>query len=323
MRISLILALVGAICLPLLHAAPAQAQATRTFISGTGDDTNNCSRTLPCKTLVGAYLMTAAFGEIDCLDSGGFGALTIEKSIMIDCEAVTGGVLVSGTNGITVNVGVNDTVTLKGLDIDGFQSGLSGINFYGAGTLHVENCLIREFNTYPAAGINFQPNGVAKLFVVNSYISDNGNVSGAFGAGILIAPQTGGSASIVLNGVQSNNNVTGFKADGTSAFSSPAIKATILNSAFSGNAYSGIAATTAGSNTVNVMINTTTSSNNATNGVAAQATNATIEISRSTVTGNATGLNATGGGVLLSTGDNQVGGNTTTSNGTIGTAPVL
>jgi hypothetical protein len=186
--------------------------------------------------------------------------------------------------------------------------------------LHVENCIIRQFNSGAAAGISFAPTGAAELFVSDTNVTDNG--TGTTGGGILIAPGSGGTATVVLNRVESNNNVTGFKADGTSG-ASPAVKATIVNSAFSGNTHSGIAATTAGTNTVNVMIDTTTSSNNGTNGVAAQATNATIEISRSTVTGNATGLNATGGGVLLSTGDNQVGGNTTTSSGTIGTAPVL
>src|ERR1700749_4986075 len=93
------------------YDAPAHAQATRTWVSGVGDDANPCSRTAPCKTFAGAISKTAAFGEINCLDSGGFGAVTITKSMLIDCAEVLGGVLVSGTNGIVINVGSTDVVT--------------------------------------------------------------------------------------------------------------------------------------------------------------------------------------------------------------------
>jgi hypothetical protein len=86
---SFVLSLValGAMVTPLLYAAPAQAQATRTWVSGVGDDANPCSRTAPCKTFAGAISKTAPGGEIDALDPGGFGALTITKSITIDGAA--------------------------------------------------------------------------------------------------------------------------------------------------------------------------------------------------------------------------------------------
>ena len=86
-----------------IYVTPAHAQATRTWVSGVGDDANPCSRTAPCKTFAGAISKTAASGEIDCLDPGGFGALTITKSIAIICDAGEGGVLVSGTNGFVIN----------------------------------------------------------------------------------------------------------------------------------------------------------------------------------------------------------------------------
>src|ERR1051325_9027844 len=107
----------------------AQAQATRTWVSGVGDDANPCSRTAPCKTFAGAISKTAPGGEINCLDPGGFGGVTITKAITISCEAGTAGVLVSGTPGITVNAGPNDQITLRGLDIDGLGTGSNGINF--------------------------------------------------------------------------------------------------------------------------------------------------------------------------------------------------
>src|SRR5512135_2802183 len=101
-KLSKFVALCAAAFMGLMWVAPAQAQATRTWISGVGDDANPCSRTAPCKTFAGAISKTAAGGEIDCLDPGGFGAVTITKAIMIDCipGAGEGGELVSGTNGI-------------------------------------------------------------------------------------------------------------------------------------------------------------------------------------------------------------------------------
>src|SRR5438046_4293509 len=100
-------------------SASASAQATRTWVSGVGDDANPCSRTAPCKTFAGAISKTAAAGEINCLDPGGFGAVTVTKSLTISCEAGTAGVLVSGTNGIIFNAAATDYLFLKGLDIEG------------------------------------------------------------------------------------------------------------------------------------------------------------------------------------------------------------
>src|ERR1700694_6290247 len=99
----------------MLSPSQAHAQAPRTWVSGVGDDVNPCSRTAPCKTFAGAISKTAVAGEINCLDPGGFGALTITKSIVISCETGTDAVLVSGTNGIVVQVGASDNVYLRGL----------------------------------------------------------------------------------------------------------------------------------------------------------------------------------------------------------------
>jgi hypothetical protein len=92
---------------------PASAQATRTWVSGVGDDANPCSRTAPCKTFPGAYSKTAIGGEINVLDPGGFGAVTIGHSITIRSDHIEAGVLVAGTNAIVINAGATDTVTLR------------------------------------------------------------------------------------------------------------------------------------------------------------------------------------------------------------------
>jgi hypothetical protein len=83
-------AVAGAMIAFFLIADPAYAQASRTWVSGVGDDANPCSRTAPCKTFAGAISKTAVNGEINCLDPGGFGAVTITKSITIDCHEVFG-----------------------------------------------------------------------------------------------------------------------------------------------------------------------------------------------------------------------------------------
>src|SRR5215475_13458116 len=131
-------------------AAIAQAQATRTWVSGVGDDANPCSRTAPCKTFAGAISKTAVDGEIDALDPGGFGAVTITKAITIDGNG-WGSILASGTNGVNVNISANsgsNFVQIRNLSINGAATGLIGINIVNGvsgETVAVENCVIFDF----------------------------------------------------------------------------------------------------------------------------------------------------------------------------------
>jgi hypothetical protein len=131
----------------LVFCSLAAAQATRTWVSGVGDDANPCSRTAPCKTFAGAISQTAASGEIDCLDPGGFGALTITKAITIDCDGTFGSVLVSGTNGIVVAAGSTDVVALRGIFIDGIGAGINGIRFLSGKALTLERVTVFGFTT--------------------------------------------------------------------------------------------------------------------------------------------------------------------------------
>jgi hypothetical protein len=131
----------------LVFSSLAAAQATRTWVSGVGDDLNPCSRTAPCKTFAGAISKTAPSGEIDCLDPGGFGALTITKAITIDCDGTFGSVLVSGTNGIVVAAGGSDVVAIRGLFFDGIGTGLNGVRFISGKSLTLERVTIFGFTT--------------------------------------------------------------------------------------------------------------------------------------------------------------------------------
>ena len=167
------LAVSAAILSLCAYAAPASAQATRTWVSGVGDDVNPCSRTAPCKTFAGAISKTAAGGEINCLDPGGFGAVTITKSMTIDCHYTEGGVLAGG-NGIVINALSTDVVTLRGLDIFGVNPPTNGVRFLVGAALHIEDCVIRRFNAANSAGVSFAPSVAAKLYITNTTITDNG-----------------------------------------------------------------------------------------------------------------------------------------------------
>src|SRR6195952_5371025 len=112
------------------------AQATRTWVSGVGDDVNPCSRTAPCKTFAGAISKTAAGGEINCLDPGGFGAVTITKSMTIDCHYTEGGVLARG-NGILGDALSTDVIYLRGLDFFGVTPPTHGVRILAAAAVHI------------------------------------------------------------------------------------------------------------------------------------------------------------------------------------------
>jgi hypothetical protein len=151
-------------------------QASRTWVSGVGDDANPCSRTAPCKTFAGAISKTAAGGEIDALDPAGYGALTITKAITIDGGGgQVASVLVSGTNGIVVQAGPSDVVILRNLRFNGIGTGLNGIRFLSGRDLNVENCYIFGFLQN---GIDIALNQAtpASVHVFHSVLKNNGGV---------------------------------------------------------------------------------------------------------------------------------------------------
>jgi hypothetical protein len=149
-------------------AGMAQAQATRTWVSGVGDDANPCSRTAPCKTFAGAISKTAAGGEISALDPGGFGAVTITKSITINGDGTLAGILASLTNGVIVNAGAADKVVLRNISINGAGNGINGIRYLAGEQLTVENCSISGFTT---RGIDMALGATGNLFVTDTNIT--------------------------------------------------------------------------------------------------------------------------------------------------------
>src|SRR5215831_5004087 len=144
---NLSLALLGLASILCLPTAPANAQATRTWVSGVGDDANPCSRTAPCKTWAGAISKTASGGIIDALDPGGFGTVTITKPITIEGTGTLASILASGVQGIIVNItsGSNRDVVLRDLLINGagVSLGTNGINFIAGDSLTLEHVSIQ------------------------------------------------------------------------------------------------------------------------------------------------------------------------------------
>lgn len=244
MRRLALLALAIGLFLPLLAAAPAHAQATRTWVSGVGDDANPCSRTAPCKTFAGAISKTAAQGEINCLDPGGFGGITITKAITLNCHEVFGSVLVGGTNGITIAAGAADRVVIRNLEVQGLgpggTAGLAGIKITSAGSVSIEDCVVTQFAQQGIVDVRTNAGGT--LFVKDTVVTNNA------GSGISVAGAATTNATIdglrsYNNGygmaAASGNNVTvkrsSFASNGTGITADSGAKITIDGSAISSN----------------------------------------------------------------------------------------
>ena len=289
-------------------AGTASAQS-RTWVSGVGDDNNDCSRTTPCKTWAGALAKTAVGGEIDALDPGGFGSVTITSAITLDGGAGVASVLASGTNGITISAGASDVVTLRNLSFNGVGAGLSGIRFQSGAALHVEHCVIMNFTQ---SGIDFAPSGASRLTAVDT-IATNNAVNG-----IRVDPQSGGSAKVLLARVTLSNNGGGFRADST-ASGAGAINATVTDSETSSNTNSGVNAVSGATGAVVVILNQVASVNNGSFGIQSNQTGASagVFVGFSTITGNNIAGNPLGGGTIASYGNNEINGNT--NNGTFST----
>ena len=303
MKALMLIAAASALAVTIMNTQPAHAQATRTWVSGVGDDVNPCSRTAPCKTFAGAISKTAAGGVINCLDPGGFGAVTITKSITIDCQGTFAGVLAASTNGIIVN-GAGIIVTLRNLAIEGANgTGLIGVSFLNGAVLHIENCNIFGFRSGSARGISFTPpSGVsARLHVRDSVINDNG--IGQTGGGIVFSPV--GAATFLISRTQLASNAFGVALLGAG---SAGIRGTVRDSVITGSINDGLIATTTGS-VVNLFVDNSGVNHNAVNGVRSDGGSSLVILNRSTVMGNATGVVVTNGGLMSSYRNNFINGN--------------
>jgi hypothetical protein len=289
----------------LCFAAPASAQATRTWISGVGDDVNPCSRTAPCKTWAGAISKTAAGGEIDCLDPGGFGSVTITKSITLDCSegegGSAGGILNSGVPGVVINdsgaTGIK--VVLRNLNIDGagVTVGTYAVRFLSGKSLTMQNVSINNQGTGSVPAVSFEPSATSTgAFLVMTDV-DIGNT---IGIGVDIKPAGNIPVNAVLNRVTITDTFTGVQAeDGATV--------TISNSNISANSGRGVYALS-NTGTVAAVVNIlhTTVSSNVNFGIAGSV-GATIRLSDASIFNNGAGGIKAGGGTVLSFTNNALG----------------
>lgn len=277
------------------------AQATRTWVSGVGDDANPCSRTAPCKTFAGAISKTAPAGEIDALDPGGFGAVTITKAITINGGGgQVASVLISGTNGIVVVAGATDEVILRNINVIGINNSTTvdtrGIKFLSGKKLVIENCDVTGMGK---RGISIESSTAgAVATIINTTVHDN------LLNGIVLSPPASTTNYVTLDHVRAVNN--GFYGLGTNAGSNTAVR----DSDISNNTTGGILA----DNSFVEIVRTSITGNGAVglNGAGIVSQNsATVRMAGTTVVGNTGQFTMASGGVIQTYGDNYLGGSAT------------
>ena len=267
----------------------ASAQATRTWISGVGDDVNPCSRTAPCKTFAGAISKTSTGGEIDCLDPGGFGTLTITKPITLDCGAGVGGILAAGTNGIVVNTGgASDYIMIRNVTLEGSGTGLSGIYILAGSHVYLEHVKIHNFVNFGVQVVASAPVNLAMTDV--TITADN-----ATGGGVSMTT-TSGLATAELINVRIWNTHPGLQGRVNSVW-------TVQDSDLS---YNGVAAKTLEAGSIINLTKCQINNNGA--GAVQSVAGSTIRVMSSTLSQNGVAFTPNGG-VILTDGLNDVNGN--------------
>jgi len=273
----------------LAFTAQAGAQATRTWVSGVGDDANPCSRTAPCKTFAGAISKTATGGEISVLDPGGFGAVTITKSITLNGDGTLAGILAAGTNGIIINAAATDKITIRNLSINGIGTGLNGIRFLAGAQLIVDNCVI---NGFTQNGIDVARTATGSIFVTHSRIS-------AATTGIRLTTSSG-VVGATIDDVHLDGLTTGIDASTGSLL-------TLKNSTLNSNTTS-VAASAAGSTVTieNCILSLSGTGVNTVSG-------AIVRVANNSIFSNGVGINLVAGATVQSDGSNRIAANSSTA----------
>jgi hypothetical protein len=305
--------------------AIAQAQATRTFISGVGNDADPCSRTAPCKTFSGAQSKTATNGEINCLDANGAGTIGIVKSLTIDGNGTHCSIIASSLTGISVNLttspDVQKMVRIRNIAINGTGSasktGIRGINVSSANTtavtLIVENVFIDNFVN---EGILFNPPG-GDLIVKNSHITNSGT------KGIMVdSSNAANTVHATIDNTTLSHNQEGLRAETNARVSA-------TNSNISHNTLNGAVVQTSGGSPAEMNLYQCLIAHNRQWGVLSNAASgaATVRLDANHIVNNtgvvgAAGVNILAGGSVLSRGNNTISGNTTdVLGGALGSIP--
>ena len=283
----------------VLFGPSAYAQANKTYVAArTGSDSGNCPITAPCKTFAYAINKTNSGGEIDVLEPGGYGTIVINQAITIVAQGVLASINTpSGGNGVLIQAGTSDAITLSGLTIDGHGTGANGIVFNYGGRLNIDNCVIRNHVSSAAPGgygILMKPvTASVKISISNSVVSNNQS------KGISYEPTGAVAALIEIDKVTSHNNYGGITIAGNP---SGTAKANISGSTVSGNSDTGLefANTNVSVDQSYIISNDRGLANNG---------GSTAYLGRSVVRGNSTNGVVVYGGSVFSYRDNRIGNN--------------
>ncbi len=299
-RRSFALNAVSAAIILLACSALTQAQATRTWVSGVGDDANPCSRTAPCKTFVGAFTKTATGGEVNALDPGGYGPITINRGITLDLGETYAGVVTSGGNAINVTAGANDVVILRNINLNGSGNSPKGINYVSGRQLVVEHCIIRGY----ATGIDVNLTGSGALNVRDVEIMQSTPSSGAAPAsavGVRVTTTSGTATASIDNLHTSDLNSYGIQAQSNAYV-------TVSNSRFDRTSAGGTGAALQAENNANINADGVVITLGQ-NGVQVASSTATIRLSNCDLFSNSVAVSNPGGGTVQSFGTNRIAGN--------------
>lgn len=276
---------------------PAYAQATRTWVSGIGDDANPCSRTAPCKTFAGAISRTAAGGEIDVLTPGGFGTVTITKSITIDGNTMFGAILASGTTGIIVNA-AGIQVTLRNLSINGAgaPTGIIGVRILAASKVFIEQSVIFGFQNGTGRGVSDERTTGGTLFMTDTVVRNNSQ------SGVVIIQPAPGATPVIASFHNCRFEGNG---NGGLVISQSGI-ATVKDSISTSNVQAGFFADGSGTR-VQMNLQSSIAAGNG-QGITVMS-GAVVRISQTQIVNNSIGLNPSGGGLVQSYLTNNIEGN--------------
>jgi len=301
--------LAGAL-LCLLLAAPAQAQRARVFVSVNGVDGNTCTALSPCRTFQFAHDTVAAGGEIDVLNTGGYGPIAITKAIsIVNPTGVAASIaLTSESIAILINAGPSDVISLRGLTLDGAGVGAIGVFFNAGGALDIADCVVRNYTT---TGVSFFPDSSSSLAVSNVSVSETGV------AGIQIGPRAAADLSVTLNRVElRNNRIYGLDVGSNSATGGK-IDVRVVDSIVTDSTQYGVNVST--SAVIDPRIDLFfLRSVAAKNGVGVNTTGpqSTVRLAESQLTSNAQGYGAGNGSGVFTYGNNYID-----NNGTVNFAP--
>jgi len=307
-----VLAVLATGLVAVLHAAPTGTlAATKVWVANTGVDSMSCgSIASPCATFQQAFNNVAAGGEIGVLNPGDYGPVQVSKAVDIINDGVgEAGIQAPGTSAVSIAAANGDIIAVRGLVLDGLGTGVNGIAFTSGSALHVQNCVIKNFEGVPFGfGIGFAPSaGNSQMFVSDSIIFNNGSINGT--AGIAISPgafSAGiGSANVVIDRVHLENNVDGLLLDGNVDVANGS-HVTIRDSVISGNAANGIhALTVANRAPALAIVERSSILDNAGNGILADGPRAVILLSDSTISRNGAGVTTVNSGQLITYGNNR------------------